>query len=428
MSCSGCSVAIAGGKPEGCGSHGNCATGGCNRLNTFDWLAHLPVPDGQQFHIHEISFKNGLRKGFCVNNNHLDIMTGDMVVVETESGFDTGKISLSGELVKLQMKKRRANINGEYPKILRKAHTHDLQKLMEARSMEGATMLRSRVLARELRLEMKIGDVEFQGDKKKATFYYIADGRVDFRELIKLYAKEFKVKIEMRQIGARQEAGKIGGLGSCGRELCCSTWLQDFRSVSTNAARYQNLSINQTKLSGQCGRLKCCLNYELDTYLDALQAFPDAETLQTQQGDAHLVKRDIFKKCMVYEYKPGGRQYSLPLETVHEILAKNKRNEKPEALDNFIKAPQPVEKDIEFVDVTGQVSLKTIEKASQKRKQKNQQKQKNQNQQNRAAQNNHPQSNKQNSENRNRQNRNNKSRNDQNRRNNTQNPGNRDNK
>ncbi|MFN0274477.1 MAG: stage 0 sporulation family protein [Chitinophagales bacterium] len=422
MSCSGCSVAIAGGKPEGCGSHGNCATGGCNRLNTFDWLSHLPVPADQQFHIHEVSFKNGLRKGFFVNKNKLDVMTGDMVAVETESGYDVGKISLSGELVKLQMKKRKADIKGEYPKILRKAHTNDLQKLVEARSMEGATMLRSRVLARELKLEMKIGDVEFQGDKKKATFYYIADGRVDFRELIKLYAKEFKVKIDMRQIGARQEAGKIGGLGSCGRELCCSTWLQDFKSVSTNAARYQNLSINQTKLSGQCGRLKCCLNYELDTYLDALQAFPEADVLQTQQGEAHLVKRDIFKKTMVYEFRHGGKQYVLQLANVQEILEKNRRNEKPEGLETYSVAPEPAVEDVEFVDVTGHVSLKIIEKASQKRKQKDQ---RNRNQQ---QQNIPPQTTSQRPDNRNQhqQKRNQQDRNSQNRRDNNKNRDNRD--
>lgn len=374
MSCTGCSVAIAGGKPQGCGSNGNCSTGGCNRLNTYDWLSHIPVPEDQRFFVHEISFKNGVRKGFFANKNRLDIMTGDMVCVETDSGYDVGRITLSGELVKLQMKKRKVDIKTDLPKILRKAHDADLQKLMEGRAMEGATMLKARVYARELKLEMKIGDVEYQGDRKKATFYYIADGRVDFRELIKIYAKEFKVKIEMRQIGARQEAGKIGGLGSCGRELCCSTWLQDFKSVTTTAARYQNLSINQTKLSGQCGRLKCCLNYELDTYMDALEAFPkEADNLVTEAGEAHLIKRDIFKRLMVYEFRGGGKQYALPIAKVNEIIAMNKRNEKPATLEMFTIVQEPEEKDVEFVDVVGHVSLKTIEKASQKRKQKNQQ-------------------------------------------------------
>lgn len=311
-------------------------------------------------------------------------MTGDMVAVETDSGYDIGKITLSGELVKLQMKKRKADLKNEYPNILRKAQNADLEKLLEGRSMEGATMLRARVIARELNLNMKIGDVEYQGDKRKATFYFIADGRVDFRELIKIYAREFKVKIEMRQIGARQEAGKIGGLGSCGRELCCSTWLQDFKSVSTNAARYQNLSINQTKLSGQCGRLKCCLNYELDTYTDALKAFPDTEILQTQQGDARLVKRDIFKKHMVFEFQSGGKQFALPLEKVSEIYNMNRRNEKPASLDAFTITEEIVQKETEFVDVTGQLSLKTIEKASHKRRQN--QKQQNKKQQNKQQQ------------------------------------------
>ncbi|MBC8172809.1 MAG: hypothetical protein H7X71_02790 [Chitinophagales bacterium] len=387
MSCTGCSVAIAGGTPQGCGSKGNCMTGGCNRLNTFDWLSHIPVPEDQRFFVHEISFKNGLRKGFFANNNKLDVMTGDMVAVETDSGYDVGKITLSGELVKLQMKKRKVDINTELPKIIRRAHDHDLQKLMEGRTMEGATMLRARVIARELNLEMKVGDVEYQGDKKKATFYYIADGRVDFRELIKLYAKEFRVKIEMRQIGARQEAGKIGGIGVCGRELCCSTWLQDFKSVSTNAARYQNLSINQSKLSGQCGRLKCCLNYELDSYLDALGEFPkEADTLHTQAGPARLVKTEIFKKRMIYEYKPGGKLYPLTLQKVNEILVLNQKNEQPDSLDGFVYIAEPVEK-IEFADVIGQVSLKTIEKADQKRKQKKQQ----QNQGRNTGQNKNPQ-------------------------------------
>lgn len=382
MSCTGCSVAIAGGKPNGCGSNGNCATGGCNRLNTYDWLSHIPVPEDQRFFTHEVSFKNGLRKGFFNNKSKLDIMTGDMVTVETESGYDVGKVTLSGELVKLQMKKRKVDLKSEMPKILRKSHDSDLQKLMEGRMMEGATMLRARVIARELKLEMKVGDVEYQGDKRKATFYYIADGRVDFRELIKLYAKEFKVKIEMRQIGARQEAGKIGGIGSCGRELCCSTWLHDFKSVSTTAARYQNLSINQSKLSGQCGRLKCCLNYELDTYLDALQDFPkEADTIKTQQGEAHLVKRDIFRKKLVYEYKPGGKQYALTIEKANDILEKNKKNILPEALEEFeILVEQKETEAAEFTDVIGQVSLNTLVKSEQKRKQKNQQQKKQQTQ------------------------------------------------
>lgn len=374
MSCAGCSVGADKSSPAGCKSNGHCATGGCNKLNTFDWLRFMPVPSGQQFHVHEISFKNGIRKGFYINKNKIDVMTGDMVCVETDSGYDVGRISLSGELVKLQMKKRKVNPDSQFLPILRKATDTDLQRMMEGRAMEGATMLKARVFARELNLDMKIGEVEYQGDKRKATFYYIADDRVDFRELIKLYAKEFRVKIEMRQIGARQEAGKIGGLGSCGRELCCSTWLTDFKSVGTNAARYQNLSINQSKLSGQCGRLKCCLNYELDTYMDALQEFPKgADYLQTEFGNARLVKTDIFKKLMVYEYAEGTKIYPLTIPKVREIMAMNQQGQKPEHLEVFKVEIETVAKEEEFVNVIEHVSLKTIEKASNKRKQKQQQ-------------------------------------------------------
>ena len=383
MSCAGCSVGSNSGIPSGCRSNGHCATGGCNKLNTYDWLRFLPVPTSQQFHVHEISFKNGIRKGFYLNKNKIDVMTGDMVCVETESGFDVGRISLSGELVKLQMKKGKVNADMRCMRIVRKATDNDLERMMEGRAMEGATMLKARVIARELNLDMKIGEVEYQGDKRKATFYYIADDRVDFRELIKLYAKEFRVKIEMRQIGARQEAGKIGGLGSCGRELCCSTWLTDFKSVGTNAARYQNLSINQSKLSGQCGRLKCCLNYELDTYMDALQEFPrDADWLQTEFGNARLIKTDIFKKLMVYEYSDGGKQYPLTLIKVREIKQMNQQGQKPEHLEGLKYEPETAVKEVEFVNVIEHVSLKTIERAGQKKRQQNQQN-RNKNQQNR---------------------------------------------
>ncbi len=380
MSCAGCASGTQSGTPMGCRSNGHCATGGCNKLNTFDWLRAMPVPVSQRFHIHEISFKNGVRKGFYANSKGLDVMTGDMVCVETDAGYDVGRISLSGELVKLQMKKRKVPFNGEFSPILRKATDQDLEKMMEGRAMEGATMLKARTYARELKLDMKIGEVEYQGDKRKATFYYIADGRVDFRELIKIYAREFRVKIEMRQIGARQEAGKIGGLGSCGRELCCSTWLTDFKSVSTHAARYQNLSINQSKLSGQCGRLKCCLNYELDTYMDALQDFPrQADYIRTEAGDARLIKTDIFKKLMVYEYKDGGKQYPMTLETVREILALNAKGQKPAHLEEMKYEEEPAPKEVEYATVIEHVSLRTIEKAEKKRNQKRHQNRQQQN-------------------------------------------------
>ena len=338
MGCKGCSVGSnADGTPKGCQSNGGCGSGGCNRLNTYDWLAKLDLPDTNEYNIVEVSFKNGSRKGFYVNQPHTRAITGDNVVVETGAGSDVGMISLSGDLVRLQMKKKRVSEDSILHKVIRRANERDMEKLQEARARERATMIRARVITRTLDLEMKVGDVEFQADKRKATFYYTADGRVDFRELIRHFAKEFKVKIEMRQIGARQESARIGGIGSCGRELCCSTWLTDFKSVSTAAARYQNLAINQAKLSGQCGRLKCCLNYELDTYMDALEEFPKkVDALHTQAGKAVLVKTDIFKRTMYFAYiaENGfrGQFYPLKLERVKEILAMNKRGEKPAEL------------------------------------------------------------------------------------------------
>jgi len=319
MGCKGCSVGSnADGTPKGCQSNGGCGSGGCNRLNTYDWLSKMDLPDTNDYNIVEVSFKNGSRKGFFVNEPHTRAITGDNVVVETGAGSDVGMISLSGDLVRLQMKKKRVAEDSILLKVIRRANERDMEKLQEARAREKATMVRARVITRTLDLEMKVGDVEFQADKRKATFYYTADGRVDFRELIRHFAKEFKVKIEMRQIGARQESARIGGIGSCGRELCCSTWLSDFKSVSTAAARYQNLAINQAKLSGQCGRLKCCLNYVLDTYM------------------AVLVKTDIFKRTMYFAYiaENGfrGQFYPLKLERVKEVLAMNKRGEKPAEL------------------------------------------------------------------------------------------------
>jgi cell fate regulator YaaT (PSP1 superfamily) len=238
------------------------------------------------------------------------------------------------------------------------------------KAREAEAVIRSRAIAKQLNLEMKISEVEFQADGRKATFYYIADDRVDFRELIKIYAKEFKVKVEMRQIGARQEAGKIGGIGSCGRELCCSTWLTDFKSVNTTAARYQNLSINQSKLSGQCGRLKCCLNYELDTYLDALQNFPEnADTLQISKGTAILIKKDIFRNLMWYILPDSSKQYPLTIERVKKIKFENSKNIIPHDLEAVeVTSSKPKEVEPEFVDVVGQISLRTLEKAEKRKR------------------------------------------------------------
>ncbi len=371
MACTSCSTKD--GKPGGCGGGGGCASGGCNRLNTYDWLATRDIHDPDHFEIVEVSFKNGARKDFYYNMAYTAANTGDTVVLETSAGYDVGKISLSGELVRLQMKKKKVNQDNVFNKVLRIANKRDLERLSEARALEQKTMVRARAIARTLDVDMKVGDVEYQGDRRKATFYYTADGRVDFRELIRHYAKEFRVKVEMRQIGARQESARIGGLGSCGRELCCSTWLSDFKSVSTAAARYQNLAINQAKLSGQCGRLKCCLNYELDSYVDALGKFPKkADILKTEAGIATLVKTDIFRGVMYYAYiKNGvrGKFYPLPVERVEEILAENKAGKTPmELQDNTLLSGDVVEMD--YGDVTNVIELPPEERRKKKRRRK----------------------------------------------------------
>jgi cell fate regulator YaaT (PSP1 superfamily) len=296
-----------------------------------------------------------------------------MVSVEGVSGFDVGEVSCTGELVRLQLKKKHVDEGSpEIKKVLRRASEMDIQKWKENKAREAQALIRARAIARQLNLQMKVCEVEIQADGRKATFFYTADDRVDFRELIKLYASDFKVKVEMKQIGARQESAKVGGIGSCGRELCCSTWLSDFKSVTTTIARYQNLSINQTKLSGQCGRLKCCLNYELDTYLDALQHFPDnTDILETMKGNAVLVKKDIFRNLMWYVLPDSNMQYPLSIETVKKIKAMNMKGVKVEQLETT-EVNSTVKKEIEpqFVDVVGQISLRTLERNSQKRKQK----------------------------------------------------------
>lgn len=380
MGCTSCGTAT-GGKPGGCKSNGGCSTGGCNRMNTYDWLHNLPIADiDSSCKIIEVSFNKGTRKDFFRNPTLQEFDKGEMIAVEGVSGFDVGEVSLTGEIVRLQMKKRNAREdNPEMKKVLRVATDRDLDIMKQNKAREPEAVIRSRAIAKQLKLDMKISQVEMQADGRKATFFYIADGRVDFRELIKVYASEFKVKVEMRQIGARQEAGKVGGIGSCGRELCCSTWLTDFKSVNTAAARYQNLSINQTKLSGQCGRLKCCLNYELDTYLDALQHFPDnCDQIQVAKGNAYLIKKDIFKNLMWYTLPDSTKQYPLTIERVLKIKSQNRQGIIPEELEAVeITSNKPKEVEPEFVDVVGQISLRSLEKADKKRKQQHHQ-QKNQ--------------------------------------------------
>lgn len=375
MGCSSCGT----GTPNGCKSNGGCATGGCNRMNAYDWLQNLPFADPEAAcKVVEISFNNGSRKDFFRNNTLTVFEKGELVTVEGVSGVDVGQVNLMGEIVRIQMKKRGVNeFDPEMKKIVRRSNERDLELLKTNKAREAEALIRARAIARQLKLEMKISEVEIQADGRKATFFYIADDRVDFRELIKIYASEFKVKVEMRQIGARQEAAKVGGIGSCGRELCCSTWLTDFKSVNTTAARYQNLSINQTKLSGQCGRLKCCLNYELDTYLDALQSFPDrADMIRVAKGTATLIKKDIFKNLMWYVLPESNKQYPLTIERVRKILSQNAQGIIPDELEAVdVTSTKPKEVEPEFVDVVGQISLRSLEKNDRRRKQQQQQQQ-----------------------------------------------------
>ncbi|ULQ51263.1 regulatory iron-sulfur-containing complex subunit RicT [Flavihumibacter fluvii] len=376
MGCSSCGT----GSPNGCKSNGGCSTGGCNRMNAYDWLQNLPFADTESAcKVVEVSFNNGSRKDFYRNNALQNFEKGDQVTVEGISGVDVGEINLTGEIVRLQLKKRGANeFDPEMKKVLRRANDRDLDLQKQNKAREAEALIRARAIARQLKLEMKVSEVEIQADGRKATFYYIADDRVDFRELIKIYAGEFKVKVEMRQIGARQEAAKVGGIGSCGRELCCSTWLTDFKSVNTTAARYQNLSINQTKLSGQCGRLKCCLNYELDTYLDALQGFPDrADNIKVASGVATLIKKDIFKNLMWYVLPESNKQYPVTIERVRKIQSLNAQGVIPDELEAVdVTSSKVKELEPEFVDVVGQISLRSLEKNDRRRRQQQQQQQK----------------------------------------------------
>jgi cell fate regulator YaaT (PSP1 superfamily) len=341
-------------------------------MNVHDWLANLPFSDpNSACKVIEITFNNGSRKDFYRNTTIQVFEKGDLVAVEGISGFDIGEVNITGEIVRLQLKKRSINeFDMEMKKVLRRATDRDLEIWKQNKAREKEALVRARAIARQLNLEMKVSEVEIQADGRKATFFYIADDRVDFRELIKVYAKEFKVKVEMRQIGARQEAAKVGGIGSCGRELCCSTWLTDFKSVNTTAARYQNLSINQSKLSGQCGRLKCCLNYELDIYLDALQHFPDnADFLKVAKGVATLIKKDIFKNLMWYILPDSNKQYPVTIERVRKIKHLNDQGVIPDELEAVeVTSNKPKEVEPEFVDVVGQISLRSLERAEKKKK------------------------------------------------------------
>lgn len=351
MGCKSCSTGgcgtKGGGAPQGCKNNGACSTGGCNKMNVFDWLSNMDVPAAQQFDVVEIKFKGG-RKEYFRNTNKLELYTGDYVVVEVPSGHHIGAVSLQGELVRLQMIKKSVANDDTLKSIYRVATDKDLEKHEQSIARDLPTMYRTREIIKELNVNMKLSDVEYQADGTKATFYYSSDERVDFRELIKVLATEFKVRVEMKQINLRQEAARLGGIGVCGRELCCSTWLTDFKNVNTSAARYQNLSLNPSKLSGQCGRLKCCLNYELETYMDALRDIPAVEgALLTQKGEATLQKTDIFKRIMWFGYSSESTWYPVPVDRVKEILELNKQGTRPmsfEILDDsspeITKTPQ----------------------------------------------------------------------------------------
>ncbi|HEY9049407.1 MAG TPA: regulatory iron-sulfur-containing complex subunit RicT [Ohtaekwangia sp.] len=333
MGCACGSVKDKDGKTAGCNNNGACGTGGCNKMNVFDWLSNMDMPSEDKFNVAEVRFKNG-RKEFFRNTEKLNLTTGDAVVVEVPNGHHIGYISLQGELVRLQMQKKKIANDSEIKKIYRIAHQKDLEKFEEVKKREMPTLYRTREIIRDLKLEMKLSDIEYQADNVKATFFYSADDRVDFRELIKLLAGEFKIRVEMRQISLRQEAGRLGGIGVCGRELCCSTWLSDFKNVATSAARYQNLSLNPSKLSGQCGRLKCCLNYELETYMEALENIPKVEApLLTEKGEAILQKTDIFRKIMWFGFKEENTWYPLNIERVNHILRMNQEGKKPATLE-----------------------------------------------------------------------------------------------
>jgi len=372
MGCTSCSTSKDG-QPKGCKNNGTCGTDSCNKLTVFDWLSNMALPTGSTpFNWVEVRFKNG-RKVYYKNLENLTLSIGDVVATQAASGHDIGILTLSGELVKVQMKRKKiSETPEEVLKIYRKASQRDIDIWVEARNKEESMKVKARQFAIDLRLKMKISDIEYQGDGSKATFYYTADERVDFRELIKLFAREFRTRIEMKQVGLRQEAARLGGIGSCGRELCCSTWLTDFRSVSTSAARYQQLSLNPLKLAGQCGKLKCCLNYELDSYLDALKAFPKtAIKLKTEKGTAVCQKTDIFKGHIWYAYEGEWMNWhKLTTQQANEIIALNSKKEKVSSLEDY--ASELIEDTrVEFENVVGQDSLTRFDKPKNQKRRRN---------------------------------------------------------
>lgn len=337
------------------------------KLDVYDWLKDVQDTYPKDEYV-EVRFKN-TRKEFFKNDNELRLKKGDVVAVEASPGHDIGIVNLTGELVKYQMKKQGSfSKETEFKRIYRKAKQADLEKWQEAISLEHETMIKSREISSDLKLDMKIGDVEYQGDKTKAIFYYIADERVDFRQLIKVLAETFKIRIEMKQIGARQEAGRIGGIGSCGRELCCSSWMSNFVSVTTNSARHQEISLNPQKLAGQCSKLKCCLNYELDCYLDAQKDFPPKDKeLRTKNGVAYYLKTDIFRRIMWYSFDQHASVNitAVPVERVKEII---EINDKGKEVDTLIEMGHENRRSLDYQNVVGQESLTRFEDKKPKKK------------------------------------------------------------
>ncbi|RQO39293.1 hypothetical protein DBR39_09930 [Chryseobacterium sp. KBW03] len=363
---------------SGCESVNTC--GNSYKLSVFDWLSDINNPAPNRCDFVEVRFKND-RKSFYKNVNNIPLHIGSVITVESSPGHDVGVVSLTGELVKIQMKKKKFSEESAL-KIYRQANQKDLEVWQEARKKEDGVKLEARKIAQRLNLEMKVTDVEYQGDSSKITFYYTADNRIDFRQLIKDYAGTFRTKIDMKQIGFRQEAAKVGGIGSCGRELCCSTWLTDFRSVNTNVARYQQLSINPQKLAGQCGKLKCCLNYELDSYLDALSNFPSSSTmLETEKGKAFCIKIDVFKKKMWFAYVDSSMAwYDFDIDLVKKLIAKNKRGERILPLED-LKQPEPSTHNIDLIQENNVDRFEKKNRGNRNRNNQNNQNKQNNNQQ-----------------------------------------------
>jgi len=380
MSCASCSTSD--GSPRGCKSNGTCGTDSCNKLTVFDWLSNMQLPNGQEAcTIVEVRFKNS-RKAFYRKGKDISLSIGDLVATEAQSGHDIGQVTLTGELVRFQMKKKNVSEKSEdVLKIYRKASQKDIDVWQAARDREETIQKRAREMAIYLHLEMKISDVEFQGDGSKATFYYTAEKRVDFRQLIKDMAQAFSIRVDMRQIGLRQEAARLGGIGSCGRELCCSTWLTDFRSVSTSAARYQQLSLNPQKLAGQCGKLKCCLNYELWSYRKALKNFPKMETkLQTENGVGVCQKIDIFKGHLWYAYRGEWMNWHLlTTDQANEIISLNKAKKPVSSLEDYAHEEKVEASEKVFENVVGQDSLNRFDRPKQKKGRKKSRSRKNNN-------------------------------------------------